>query len=112
MTVLIQRPNTARARPSTLLENDASYEKLFHGNNALQTYYFIASWGRGVELRLKNLKKYEVAENSGIKFYVLYYLVCGKVSILYPSSNQIEKINELDFSENDIDMAINICYDI
>lgn len=112
MSVLLQRPDTARARPSTLLENDESYEKLFHENTTLNTYFVVASWGRDVELRLKVIKKYETAENSDIKFYVLYYLSCAKVESLYPSNNKIESLVATDLLEEDIDAAIDACYDI
>ena len=113
MSVLIQRPDTARARPSTLLENDESYEKLFHQNNTLNTYYTVATWGRAVETRLKDLRKYETAENSDIKFYVLYYLACVKLGNLYPSSNKIESLTvDSEFEVAEIDAAIDICYDL
>lgn len=112
MSVLLQRPDTARARPSTLLEQDDSYEKLFHENTTLNTYYVVAFWGRTVESRLKAAKKYEISENSDIKFYVLYYLACTKINSLYPSNNKIERLDALDFEETDIDEAIDICYDI
>lgn len=112
MSVLLQRPDTARARPSTLLENDDSYEKLFHENNALNTYFVVAFWGRAVELRLKELKKYETAENSDIKFYVLYYLACAKINNLYPSNNKIVALDATDLKDDEIDSAIDVCYDI
>ncbi|MDD5267369.1 MAG: AIPR family protein [Methylococcales bacterium] len=112
MSVLLQRPDTARARPSTLLENDDSYEKLFHENTTLNTYFVVASWGREVELRLKVIKKYETAENSDIKFYVLYYLSCVKVNSLYPSNNKIESLVTADLPEANIDAAIDVCYDM
>ncbi|TAN68947.1 MAG: hypothetical protein EPN17_08255 [Methylobacter sp.] len=112
MSVLLQRPDTARARPSTLLENDDSYEKLFHENTTLNTYFVVASWGREVELRLKVTKKYETAENSDIKFYVLYYLSCVKVNSLYPSNNKIESLVTADLPEANIDAAIDVCYDM
>ena len=112
MSVLLQRPDTARARPSTLLENDDSYEKLFHENTTLNTYFVVASWGREVELRLKVIKKYETAENSDIKFYVLYYLSCVKVNSLYPSNNKIESLVMADLPEANIDAAIDVCYDM
>jgi len=111
MSVLLQRPDTARARPSTLLENDDSYEKLFHENTTLNTYFAVSSWGRAVELRLKENKKYETAENSDIKFYVLYYLACTKVNNLYPSNNKIEALDSTDLLEANIEVAIDVCYD-
>ncbi len=112
MSVLLQRPDTARARPSTLLENDDSYKKLFHENNALSTYFTVASWGRAVELRLKEIKKYETAENSDIKFYVMYCLSCIKTNSIYPSNNKIAELDEVSLDNTAIDAAINVCYDI
>lgn len=111
MSVLLQRPDTARARPSTLLENDDSYEKLFHENTTLKTYFVVGEWGRKVEDRLKEIKKYEAAENSDIKFYVLYYAACVKVCSLYPSNKKIELIDSHDLPVSDIDSAISACYD-
>ncbi|MCL1488229.1 MAG: hypothetical protein MH186_10260 [Marinobacter sp.] len=61
---------------------------------------------------MKVIKKYETAENSDIKFYVLYYLSCARVSSLYPSSNKIESILTADLLETNIDAAIDACYDI
>ncbi|MDO6564227.1 AIPR family protein [Amphritea sp. 1_MG-2023] len=112
MSTLLQRPDSARARPSTLLENDESYEKLFHQSNALNTYFVVASWGRSIDLRLKELKKYETAEISDIKFYVLYYFCCSKVTSLYPSNAKISGLENSDIEDAEIDAASDICYDI
>ena len=112
MSVLLQRPDTARARPSTLLENDESYEKLFHENNSLKTYFVAASWGRAIENSLKDSKKYETAENNDIKFYILYYYACTKVNSLYPSNKNIDDLENFEIVGVDRDIAIDICYDI
>lgn len=112
MSVLLQSPDTARARPSTLLENDESYEKLFHESNSLNSYFVIASWGKNIELHLKESKKYSTSENSDIKFYVLYYLACTKTNSLYPSNKKIETLENLDLHVHDIDTAIDDCYHI
>lgn len=110
MTVLLQHPDSARARPSTLLEDDASYDKLFHENTSLNTYFIIATWGRAVEERLKEIKKYEIAESSDIKFYVLYYAACVKINNLYPSNKKIEDLDSDELLESDIDSSIDSCY--
>jgi hypothetical protein len=112
MSVILQRPDSARARPSTLLENDESYGKLFHENNTLNTYFLIASWGRSVELRIKGLKKYETSEVNDIKFYVLYFISCLKVNSLYPSNNKIEALEDSSLNEQETDYGIEICYDL
>lgn len=110
MSTLLQKPDSARARPSTLLENDESYEKLFHVNNALDTYFIVASWGRQIELRLKDIRKFETAEISDIKFYVLFYMICVTTKSMYPSSNVIAGMDEKNITDEDIDAAADVCY--
>ncbi len=112
MATLLRKPDFARARPSTLLEKDESYEKLFHVNNSLPTYYLVASWGRAIENRLKELKKYETPEINDIKFYVLYFLSCGATSNLYPDSQKFDGVKVEDLSDQSIDEAAQICFDI
>ena len=112
MSTLLQRPDSARARPSTLLENDDSYEKLFHENNDLNTYHIVASWGRTIELRIKESKKFETAEISDIKFYVLYYISCVHANSLYPSNRKINELESSSLSKSEIDSATDTCYDI
>lgn len=65
MSTLMQKPDSARARPSTLLENDDSYSKLFHKNNELNTYFLVAWWGRRIEQYLKDLKKFAAPGDYG-----------------------------------------------
>lgn len=112
MATLLQRPDSARARPSTLLENDESYDKLFHPTNALETYYLLALWGRNIETNLKNSKKYSTPEISDIKFYALYHAVCVTTEMLYPSNNKISALNREDIDSNIILASADICYDL
>ena len=104
--LLLQRPDSARARPSTLLEDDDSYGKLFHENTSLNTYFIITTRGRAIQDRLKQIKKYEASECSDIKFYVLYHAACIKTNSLYPNSQSIESILDPKLSEPNIDISI------
>jgi len=112
MSIIVQRPDTARARPSTLLENDESYDKLFNENNSLEMYFIAATWGRSIELRLKEQKEYETTEISDIKFYVLYFTSVLKVNSLYPNNRKISELTETSLSAEEIDQYSAICYDI
>ena len=112
MSTLLQRPDSARARPSTLLEDDDSYGRLFHQNNSLNTYYIASSWGRGIELRLKETRKYETSEISDIKFYVLYYVTCTTLNSLYPNSARFDSLEDNDLSITVIDSGADICYNL
>ena len=112
MATLLQKPDFARARPSALLENDESYDKLFHPSNSLNTYYLLALWGREIENRLKEVRKYQISEINDIKFYVLYFICCVFTNSLYPSSRKIEDLGQIDITTADIDKATDSCYDI
>ena len=112
MATLLQRPDTARARPSTLLENDDSYGKLFHPNNSLEIYFLIAYWGRETENLLKELRKYSTSEINDIKFYVLYHCACILSESLYPSSGKMVGLSRDNLSRDAIIAAAVQCYDL
>jgi hypothetical protein len=111
MSTLMQRPDAARARPSTLLEEDKSYNILFHSNNELQSYYNVVKWGRDIEETIKILKRFGVSEIADIKFYVLYFCVCILTKSMYPKSGNISKIAHLDLTEELVTEVTAIVYD-
>ena len=112
ISVLMQKPNFARARPSTLLEDDESYSKLFHKNNDLQSYYLVAKLGRNIEEKLKKDKKYTTTEIADIKFYILYTVTCLMAQSLYPKSNQLSKLQPDNLSDGMFDYALATTYDL
>ncbi|WP_339683186.1 AIPR family protein [uncultured Pseudoalteromonas sp.] len=112
ISVLMQKPNFARARPSTLLEDDESYSKLFHKNNDLQTYYLVALLGRKIEEQLKKDKAYTTIEIADIKFYILYTVSCLMTNSLYPGSNQIAQLKQEDLTDDMFNYALATTYDL
>lgn len=112
ISVLMQKPNFARARPSTLLEDDDSYSRLFHKNNDLQTYYLVAKLGRLIEERLKKDKNLTTTEIADIKFYILYIVTCLMTKNLYPNSNQLAKLKPSDLTDEVFDYALSTTYDL
>jgi hypothetical protein len=112
ISVLMQKPNFARARPSTLLEDDDSYFKLFHKNNDLQTYFLVALFGRKIEEKLKKNKSYTTTETADIKFYILYTVSCLMTKNLYPASNQISKLKPEDLTEEMFNYGLTTTYDL
>lgn len=112
MSTLMQKPNFARARPSTLLEDDNSYSRLFHKNNDLNTYYLVSLWGKNIEAYIKSTKKYTATEITDIKFYVLYCFCCLITCSLYPNNNDISRLTA-DSMDNDVlNYSISIVYDL
>lgn len=112
MSTLLQKPDFARARPSTILDDDESYSRLFHKNNELNTYYLVASWGKDVESYLKGLKKFTPTEITDIKFYVLYCASCLITQSLYPSNNKISVLNVNSLTVEILNYSISTVYDL
>lgn len=85
MSTVLQRPDFARARPSTLLTEDASYNKLYNDQQGLAAYYAAAYIGKAVESALRTCGQYTITNKSDIEFYVIY-VVCvrllGKTAIM------------------------------
>jgi hypothetical protein len=112
ISTLMQKPDFARARPSTLLEDDESYEKLFHKNNELNAYYIASLFGRRIEDNLKVAKKYTATEITDIKFYGLYIASCLMTNSLYPGSKKLSELNSSSLTVDIINYAIETTYDL
>lgn len=74
MSIVLQRPDFARARPSTLLTDDAAYNKLYNDRQDLATFYAAAFIGKKVDLTLRTCSRYSTTNKSDILFYVIYVL--------------------------------------
>ncbi|MDU2064259.1 MAG: AIPR family protein [Sporomusaceae bacterium] len=112
MAVLMQKPDFSRARPSTLLEEDESYDKLYNKNNSLNTFYLIAYTGRKIELYLKDHSSLTTTEVNDIRFYVLYAAWVLILRNIYPSNKIIASLNKEGFTTSLMEQALEIVYDI
>ena len=112
ISTLMQKPDFARARPSTLLEDDDSYSKLFHKNNDLNTYYTIVKLGREIEERLKSSKKFATSEMADIKFYILYAACCLMTNSLYPNNGMVSKLSSGDLTDEIYNFSLGITFDL
>lgn len=82
MSITLQRPNTARARPSSLLKNDEDYRSLFSEQHPIQMYLVCAKLARSVEAFLKRDDlDLEAKDRNNLRFYVAMHvgaIVAGK----------------------------------
>ncbi len=72
ISVVLRKPDYARARPSTLLTDDDTYNTLYNENNDLSAYYKCAYIGKKVQKQLKMTPDLTSAERSDLLFYVIY----------------------------------------
>lgn len=99
MSTLLQKPNYARARPSTLLTDDGAYKELYVDNQNLNAFYTVAFLGKQVENVLKKSSPYSTAQKADILFYVIYMVVCKKINQVKITSELLATIDLQDFAE-------------
>lgn len=99
MSIILQRPDFARARPSTLLTDDSAYNKLYNEKQDLATFYAAAFIGKKVDLTLRACSCYSTTNKSDILFYVIYVLCAHilnkqKITSHDLANIDLEQINE------------------
>lgn len=74
ISLILKKPDYARARPSTLLVDETIYNRLYSGDQDLEVYYKAAMIGKKVKTYLNTSQLTRSAKND-ILFYVIYAAV-------------------------------------
>ena len=77
ITIFLKKPDYARARPSTLLNDEKTYNELYEKNNDLEVFYRVASLGKKIQKNVRSGSDYSSAEKSDILYYVLYAVIAN-----------------------------------
>lgn len=77
ISLVLRKPDFARARPSTLLTDEETYKYLYETNQDLEAYYKAAKVGRNIQNKLKSNGKITNTEINDILFYVIYAVVAN-----------------------------------
>lgn len=107
MAICMQKPDFARARPSTLLEDNASYDKLYNRANDVSSYYVAALVGKRVEEYLKSKDGISLSDRNNMKFYIILCVAILLTGNKYPGFRSISNISSTDITENVINKAFN-----
>lgn len=99
ISLLLQKPNYARARPSTLLTKDETYNELYLNNPNLDVFYNAAKLGKTIDIYLKKSNQYTPSQKNDIVFYVLYYAVAKAINKSTITFDDVKNINLNFFSE-------------
>ena len=109
ISIILRKPDFARARPSTLLTDDRTYTFLYEGNRNLEAYYNAARIGKFVQHNLSVTQEMTRAEKSDILFYLLYAVVAkilGKKEVTFGDLSSFDEKNVTDDVINEIKNAI------
>ena len=103
-----QKPDYARARPSTLIKNNVDYKNIFNSSLSLEMYYKGILIQKNVEKLLKAFDDPQLsrAEIGDIKFHVAMYVTCMLCKKIKPTSEDIGNIEISDMTDELVNNAI------
>jgi len=100
MSVILQHPDTARARPSSLLKKDEDYGKIYNPDYPIKLYYVCAEASRRVEAYLKSADcNLPAKDRNNLRFYVLMHLVLTLAGNVNPSAADIANLDPTQIDE-------------
>jgi hypothetical protein len=95
ISIILRKPDFARARPSTLLDDDITYNQLYSTSTNLEAYYKVACIGKLVKQHIKKDTNLSQIEKSDILF-----------ALIYAMSRKLTKKDEISFNDiQSIDLA-------
>lgn len=71
MSAFLGRPDTARARPSSFLQKEETYQEIFD-NREMEDFLWAAKVQKLVDHTLQEVQEYTTPERNNLRFYVLY----------------------------------------
>lgn len=109
MAILLQRPDTARARPSSLLKKDEDYSKVFSLSYPIELYYVCAEAMRRVEDHLK-LPSLDLAskDRNNLRFYIAMHAVASLSGKPKPDRHDLAKLDVSGLDHATIQSSLNL----
>lgn len=93
MSILLGRPDDARARPSSLIKDDKTYLELFSEDLPIHLYSFASLLIKRVEAHLKTLDALTAQGRNNLRFYVAAYIAWLLAGTPDPTADNISKID-------------------
>ncbi|EKO39501.1 MAG: AIPR protein [Solidesulfovibrio magneticus str. Maddingley MBC34] len=70
MAMVLQRPDSARARPSSLLKKNEDYDHLFSTEYPIEIYLFVARTIKSIQSYLRSLDSLQPKDRTNLIFYI------------------------------------------
>ena len=93
MSMLLQRPNDARARPSSLLRKSEDYSLIFSVDYPIQVYHVAAHLHKLAKAELRADAKLAARDRNNLLFYVMMYLSSLLTNSSSPSAAALSVID-------------------
>lgn len=112
ITIFLKKPDNARARPSTLLNDEKTYNELYEKNNDLEVFYRVAVLGKKIQKNVRSVSDYSPAEKSDILYYVLYAVIADVLNKKNITPSDIKDLDMDSVTDTIIENIRNRVYEI
>ncbi|ALJ06438.1 hypothetical protein APS56_15425 [Pseudalgibacter alginicilyticus] len=107
MAMVLQEPDYARARPSSLLKNDSDYTRVFTNKYPIETYANCIRIQKLVELKMKESSlNFSTSQIGDIKYHIAMYLVSLITIKEKPTAKEISEIEVENITDKKCNEAI------
>ena len=106
MSIILAQPDSARARPSSLIKRDKEYSEIFSDKYPMSLYINGADLLRRTQEVLRTRSEMTQRDRTNLRFYILYWLVASTTKNVKPNPEQVAKLNRDQVTDNDIEAAI------
>lgn len=102
MAIILARPDTARARPSSLIKSDTDYARLFSADHPLGVYLACIRLVRHVESHLKSIDDLDARDRNNLRFYVAMELARELTGEAIPSLSKLNAVAKVEVTANQL----------
>lgn len=106
MSLLLGRPDAARARPSTLIKDDAGYAQVFSQTLPVSLYVNAALLVDHVDRVLRSRTDLKARDRTNLRFYVLLWLTAMAAQRPALSAAQLAKLDVKAINDGDVEQAM------
>ena len=109
MAIVLRRPDTARARPSSLLKTDEDYQRVFNPAYPIGLYHVCAEVMRRVEEELKAPELHVAAKDrNNLRFYVAMHTVMAANSAWTSDPGEIARFDVSGLDQASVEQSVGL----
>ena len=106
MAVVLHKPGTARARPSSLLKKEEDYNKVFSATFPIEVFRASIELSRLVEAHLRKDASLTPEDRANLKFYIAMYAAAQACAEAKPTPDQIKALAGETIKKESLDEAV------
>jgi hypothetical protein len=108
MATVLQRPDDARARPSSLIKRGDDYDRIFSEKLPIEIYLFASRVIKATHSYLRTLDNLSPKDRNNLLFYVSMHVSAALTHKAVPSANDLAKVATADITKGVLNASVNV----